>query len=84
MYSIEFSKAAEKTLASMPKNVRTMILSKIEALAVDPLGAAQVKKLVNLPGYRMRAGDWRVLFDLEAGQLIVRVLRVSPRGGAYQ
>jgi mRNA interferase RelE/StbE len=45
---------------------------------------ANVKKLVGQAGYRLRVGDWRVLYDVEAGRLVVRVLKIGPRGGVYE
>lgn len=59
-------------------------MEKIEALAHAPDQAQNVKKLVGRPGYRLRVGDWRVLFTLDDGKLIVRVLDVGARGGVYQ
>jgi mRNA interferase RelE/StbE len=64
--------------------VRDQLLSKIEDLARDPFSAANVRKLVGLPGYRLRVGDWRVIYDVESGRLVVRVLKIGPRGGVYQ
>lgn len=84
MHSIEFTREAKKALKAMPRNVRELVESKIETLARDPFGAANVKKLVGQPGYRLRVGDWRVIYDVDAGRVVVRVLRVAPRGGAYE
>ena len=41
----------------MPRNLRERVVSKIEQLARDPFGAANVKQLVGQPGYRPRVGD---------------------------
>ncbi len=84
MYAIEFTRDARKTLKAMPRNMRELVLSKIDELAVDPMGAQNVKKLVGRPGYRLRVGDWRVLYTLDAGRLVVCVLDIGTRGGIYQ
>lgn len=84
MHSIEYSREATKALAKMPRNVRELVRAKIEGLARDPFGAANVKQLVGQPGYRLRVGDWRVIYDVDAGRVLVRVLRIAPRGGAYE
>lgn len=68
----------------MPRNLRECVVSKIEDLARDPFDAANVRQLVGQPGYRLRVGDWRVIYDVEQGRLLVRVLRIAPRGGAYE
>lgn len=43
-----------------------------------------VRKMIGARGYRLRVGDWRVLYDVEDGRLVVLVLAIKPRGGAYQ
>ena len=67
----------------MPRNVRELVMNKIKRLARDPFGAANVKQLVGQPGWRLRVGDWRVIYDVQQKRLVVRVLRVAPRGGVY-
>ena len=84
MYSVEFTREARKTLKAMPRNVRELVLGKIDDLALDPMRAQNVKKLVGRPGYRLRVGDWRVIYTLDAGRLVVRVLDIGARGGVYQ
>jgi len=84
MYSIEFTREAIKTLAKLPRNARELIRSKIDGLARDPFGAANVKQLVGQPGYRLRVGDWRVIYDVDSGRVVVRVLKIGPRGGVYE
>ncbi len=84
MHSIEYTKPAIKVMAAMPRSVRELVKSKIEGLARDPFGAANVKQLVGEPGYRLRVGDWRVIYDVDSGRLVVRVLKVGPRGGVYE
>ncbi len=81
---IDYTKPAIKTMAAMPRNVRELVKSKIEALARAPFGAANVKQLVGEPGYRLRVGDWRVIYDVDSGRLVVRVLKIGPRGGVYE
>lgn len=84
MYSIEFTKQAAKTLKAMPRNVQSVVMGKIESLVRDPLNAPNVKKLVGVTGYRLRVGDWRVIFDVESGRLVVLVLQIGTRGGVYK
>lgn len=84
MYSIEYTRNAVKALAAMPRNVRETVKKKVESLARDPFGVANVKKLVGEPGYRLRVGDWRVIYDVDSGRLVVHVLKIGPRGGVYK
>ena len=84
MHAIEFTADARKALLRLPKNQRLLILGKIEELARDPFSAPNVKKLVGQPGFRLRVGAWRVIYDVDTGRLVVRVVKIGPRGGIYQ
>ncbi|WP_028993815.1 type II toxin-antitoxin system RelE family toxin [Azonexus hydrophilus] len=85
MYQIVYTRDALKSLKAMPRNASLQIRNKIELLAADPFVANNnVRKLVGREAYRLRVGDWRVIYEIEGGQLIIHVLTVAPRGGAYQ
>ncbi|MBY4596433.1 type II toxin-antitoxin system RelE/ParE family toxin [bacterium BD-1] len=84
MHSIEFTMQALKALIAMPANKRMLVKSKIEALAANPTDAQNTKKLVGRTGYRLRVGDWRVIYTVDSGRLIVLVLDIGPRGGIYK
>jgi mRNA interferase RelE/StbE len=84
MYSIEITREAAKALRKMPRNVALLIRSKIDDLAADPYAANNnVKKLKGSEDYRLRVGDWRVVYTLLDAKLVIVVVRVAPRGGVY-
>lgn len=68
----------------MPANVSAMIVAKVTQYAAEPNSLANnVKALRGEPGVlRLRVGDWRVLFTEDG--LVVAVIRVAPRGAAYE
>ena len=75
---------AEKELRAVPAADRVRIARRVEAYAADP-GAAHhdARRLTNFdPAWRLRIGDWRVLFDLEGDMMLVR--RVLHRREAYR
>ena len=85
MFSIEYSKAARKALKAMPSNTARLILEKVGALATDPMTPNNnVKKFTNHPGYRLRVGDWRVVYLIHEQALLIAVVRIAPRGDVYQ
>ncbi len=84
MYTIEYSKAATRALIRMPSKSATLIRQKLAELAEDPFAACNVKKLTGQPGYRLRVGDWRVLYILDNGKLIVCVAEIGTRGDIYK
>jgi mRNA interferase RelE/StbE len=83
MKEVAYSRAALKALDRMPAPTARTIRAKIAQYAADPASLANnVKALQNAEaGFRLRVGDWRVLFD-EAGTVIA-VIRIAPRGGVY-
>lgn len=52
-------------------------------LACDPYASPNLKALHG-GGYRLRVGDWRVIYDLQDDVLVVLVLWVASRGKAYR
>lgn len=83
MPQIAYSKDALKTLSRMPANTSKLIRSKIEQYAADPASlAANVITLAGQSGvYRLRVGDWRVIFTNDGA--VLAIIKVAPRGGAY-
>ena len=84
MYQIEYSKQSIRALRKMPTDVAVLIRSKISLLAQNPFSAPGVKKLAGRDGYRLRVGDWRVLYLLDGQRLRVLITEIGPRGGVYQ
>lgn len=85
MHMIEFTKQASQALKVMPRNVAGTIRAKINALAIDPYAPnPNAKKLAGVNGYRLRVGDWRVLYEIEDDHVVIVVLAIKPRGGAYK
>ncbi len=85
MYEILFSKQADKTLRKMSRNMAALIREKLDQLALDPYAKHNnATKLKNLPAYRLRIGDWRVIYEINDDKLIILVLKIGPRGGIYE
>ena len=63
----------------MPRNVAKLIREKLEAIAANPYpDHPNAKKLQGRNGYRLRVGDWRVIYEIQNDQLVILVLRVAP------
>jgi len=85
VYRIAYSKEATKSLQKMPRNTAKLIREKLEIIAADPYADhPNSKKLPGREGYRLRAGDWRVLYKIQSDQLMVIVLKVASRGEVYK
>lgn len=74
---VKYSKQAQKFLAKQPQKVRQRLETAIQAL---PLG--DVKKLQGKPYYRLRVGDFRVLFERDSSVILVSI--IDSRGQAYK
>lgn len=69
----------------MPRNIAQLIREKLEMIAVDPYADhANAKKLQGREGYRLRVGDWRVIYKMQNEQLIIVVLKIASRGEIYK
>ena len=82
MKEVAYSRLALRTLRWIPRNEAARICSKIEQYAADPASQANnVSKLQGRDGYRLRVGDWRVIFD--ENHAVVAVVAIGPRGNVY-
>ncbi len=85
MYRILFTKQADKMLRKMPRNTAQLIRKRLAQLADGPYARnPNVTRLQGRPGYRLRVGDWRVIYDIEDDRLIILVLKIAARGGVYR
>ena len=85
MYRIVFTKRAHRALRKIPRDIAQRIRKSLDHIAIDPYAQhSNATKLQNRPGYRLRVGDWRVLYEMEDDELVVLVIRIGPRGGVYR
>jgi len=84
MYAVVTTKSFAKALTRLPANWQKRIVAKIKDVAADPYGEHNnVTKLQGRDGYRLRVGDWRVIYELHDDHLELWVLEVGARGGIY-
>jgi mRNA interferase RelE/StbE len=85
MYKVFYQQKALKTLRKLPINLSRLIRGKINQLAQDPHAPnPHVKLLEGRSGYRLRIGDWRVLYDLLDDRLVIVVVKIKTRGDVYK
>ena len=83
MYAVEYLEGAVKDLRRVDPQWRKRILIEIEKLSQNPFMKSRVKKLVNSPYYRLRVGDYRVVYDLKRDRLVILVIHIRKREEAY-
>ena len=80
-YEIEIRKRAEKDLSKIPKSDAQKIADAIFALEDGLVG--DIKKLTNFsPEYRLRIGDWRILFETSKAK--ITIFRILHRREVYR
>ncbi|MEX1113439.1 MAG: type II toxin-antitoxin system RelE/ParE family toxin [Patescibacteria group bacterium] len=77
-YSIQLTRSAAKELESVPTKDRLRIVRRIGALAENPRPAG-AEKLSGDDKYRIRQGDYRILYEIVDEQLVVTVVRIGNR-----
>ncbi len=83
-YSIEISTSAAKAIAKLPKANRLRIVGAIELLGVDPRPPGATMLRGGEHGrWRVRVGDYRIVYAIEDDRLLVLVLRVAHRREVY-
>ena len=83
-YCIEIKKSAQKEIARLPRRERRRVLGAIAALAYEPR-PQEVRKIVGAEeAYRIRVGDYRVVYQIAKRVLIVFVIRVGHRKDVYR
>jgi mRNA interferase RelE/StbE len=85
VYKITYTTQAAKSLLKMPRNTAKLVREKLEQVAADPFATIpNAKKLQGRPGYRLRIGDWRVIYEINKGEVVIIVLKIAPRGEVYR
>ena len=82
MHKIFYKPSALKELLALDGPVRGRVTDAINDLAHNPRPPG-CKKLKGSSSYRIRVGDWRVIYDVTDKILTVEVLRIGHRGSIY-
>ena len=83
MYTITFRSSAVKELRKLSEHNRKSITDAIDVLAEVPRPNG-VKKMAGVNAWRIRVGDYRVVYSIEDRQLVVEVIRIRHRRDVYR
>ena len=83
MYNIDFSKKAQKKLDKLSDEIANPILSAIGSLSTIPRPQGY-KKLKGRKGYRIRVGDYRVIYEIIDDILLIDVVDLGHRKDIYE
>ncbi len=83
-YRIEFRPAAMRELAKLETSTRRRIAAVLESLATTPRPPGVEKLKGHEHRYRVRCGDYRIIYEIEDRVLIILVLRIGHRRQVYR
>lgn len=84
MYAVEFTSAAARQVRKLPRPAQVRVLGAIELLGTDPRPPGARKLAGEATAWRMRVGEYRVIYDVFDRSLIVTVVRVGHRCEVYR
>lgn len=84
VYKIEISRSAEKQIEAMPHRDRLRVIETIQALASEPHPAGSKKLSGYRDVFRVRTGNYRILYSVERARILVVVLKVGHRKDVYR
>jgi mRNA interferase RelE/StbE len=82
-YTIEFKRTAMKELASLDPLAQRRIKEKIDTLAENPRPQGTIKLKGHSSAWRLRVGDYRIVYEIHDNILVVVVLRTAKRSDVY-
>ncbi|MDO8635921.1 MAG: type II toxin-antitoxin system RelE/ParE family toxin [Dehalococcoidia bacterium] len=83
MYSVILTPAAQRDLKKLPSTLEKRAMAALDRLKKDPREPG-VKKLKGQKNeWRVRVGDYRILFTIDDAKRVVQVYRIGPRSAVY-
>ncbi|MFH1985228.1 MAG: type II toxin-antitoxin system RelE/ParE family toxin [Pseudomonadota bacterium] len=83
-FEIRWKRSAAKELKKLPKSAIERIMSAAETLMNDPVPAASVKLSGAEHTYRIRVGNYRIIYNVLNRILTIEVIRVGHRRDVYR
>ncbi len=83
-YRLEWRRSTRKDLRRIPSTDVVRIIAAAESLAEDPFPTGCVKLSGSERSYRIRVGDYRILYDVQGDCLLIEVIKVGHRKNVYR
>ena len=83
-YSIRFTPRAQRDFLTLDRTVQQRLQRHIDCLGENPFPPGAKKLHAKEPYYRIRVGDYRVLYQVEAYQLVIIVVKIGHRREVYR
>ena len=83
-YRIEWKNSAYKELQKLPRQIIAKIIAAVADLSNDPYPSGVKKMVGSERSYRIRVGDYRVIYEIIENKLIIEIIRVRHRKDVYR
>lgn len=83
-YEILFARSARKELEKLPSRIQTRVLGSLESLKNDPRPGSSRKLVGSSNLWRLRVGDYRVVYAIDDERRVVDISAIRHRKDAYQ
>lgn len=83
-YKIEWRKSTKKDLRKIPRKEVAKIIGAVESLSANPYPYGSVKLSGSEFTYRIRVGNYRVIYEVFEDRIIIEILKVGHRKEVYR
>lgn len=82
-YEVEFAASARRELNKLPRQTNLRIAKAVYKLSLDPR-KGNVRPMVGVKSWRLRVGDYRVVYDILDKKLVILIIKISHRRDTYR
>lgn len=83
-YTVQVARRASKAIAALPRREQQRVRAAIDLLAADPRPPGCMAMSGEAHAYRVRVGDYRIVYEVLDGDLVIQVVRVGHRREVYR
>ncbi len=85
MYELKYRRQARNYLARLPLKIKSAIVNNLHELAANPDNPSlDIDVLKGRKGFRLRVGQYRIIYTRQDDQLLIEVVKVRTRGDVYK
>ncbi len=84
LYDVRWKHSARKELKKLPRETIPKIITTVEELSENPYPQGNKKIIGSEHTYRVRVGDYRIVYSVESGELVIEIIRVRHRKNVYK
>ena len=85
MYGLKYRRQARNYLAGLPLKIKSVIVDRLHQLATNPDSPSlDIDALKGREGFRLRVGQYRVIYTRQDDRLTIEIVKIRPRGDIYK